>query len=91
MNENDLELLHEYSKELGLYDTFTIKSLIESHRQLRKISAQKAEEFRTECKRGYDAGFESGTKHALEYNYLSREAIRNMKFRELVEILYEEE
>lgn len=89
-SENDLALLEAYGNELDLHGTLTLKSLIDSHRNLRALALQTHEERRTEVQRGFDRGFEMGTQHALTNRYLSREDLRKMTVAELAAALYED-
>lgn len=93
-SENDLSLLEAYAEEMDLYGSLTLKSLIDSHRNLRQMALRDNEARREEMQRGFNAGFNAGFKQgeelATEHNYLSREALRCMTLAELSSILFED-
>jgi hypothetical protein len=83
-------LLQEYAAEIGLHGTLTLENLIDSHRRLRERAQVSNEKLRQEMKRGFDAGYKNGVEQATKFNYLSREALRNMTLAKLAEILSED-
>ena len=89
-NENNLYLLEEYGQEMGLHGALTLKSLIDSHRNLRTLQMRDNEERLSEMQRGFDAGFKQAQEMVTKYHYLSREALRGMTLAELSSILYED-
>lgn len=89
-SENDLSLLEDYRQEMDLHGALTLESLINSHRHLRTLNLERHQEWQAEVKKGYDAGYTNGRAQAIEYDFLSRDALRSMTLAELAAILHED-
>ncbi len=79
-SDND-SLLLWYGKELGIEDKLTLEDLIESHRHLRKLQIQKAEQ----CQQDADGGTvcdDSGCQSSIQIAKL-----KSMSVQQLVEFL----
>lgn len=92
MGDNDLELLNDYSKKLGLQlGDFTVKSLIESHQSLRQHHQDWHEWWLSELRAARERGLKEGRERALEFEYIEREKLKAMTLKEIADLLYEEE
>ncbi len=83
---NDLILLEDYSKELGLSSTITVDSLIKSHKILRQ-EYQKDQKTRLE---EIQKGIEYSIKSRLKYNYVDINTFFDRPLREIINQYYEE-
>lgn len=91
MDDNDIELLHRYSQKLGLAkdQAFTIKSLIESHREVKEINWDYHQTWLDELKKARERGHIEGVEWATTHDYISREKLKSMTLLEIASWLEE--
>ena len=80
------ERLAAYAREVGI-DKWTLESLINSHRRLRSLNMDVAEERRRTLDEAYKFGLKEGRKEALEKEYVSIERLSKMTLSEIVGLL----
>ncbi len=81
--------LEQYSQEIGLFNGFTVESLIDSHRRLRIINSQTHAERMAELEAARAFGMEQGRQMILHGQYIEVEKLRSMTMQELTEFLYD--
>lgn len=80
--------IEEYSKEIGLHRAMTVDELVESHRRLRAVSAQKHEEWLEEIAKGREIGRLQGLEQVTQGEFIAVEDLRNMTMLEISNILH---
>lgn len=84
------EALAEYSQEIGLRETMTLRNLIDSHRTLRNISLKDVKEKMNEVEAARKRAYADAKECATTYDWFSKERLKGLTIGELVQLLYEE-
>lgn len=79
--------LSDYANELGLYGEMTLKSLISSHRELRKQALMKQEEWLEELAKGREIGKKQGIQQVTDGEYIAKDELKKMTLQEICEFI----
>ena len=89
MCDNDIEHFYIYAKEFTL--PITLKSLIESHKNLHQQNKIKHDEWLRELSAARELGRKQGLEMVSEHEFVSVEKLKSMTINELVSFLYDGE
>lgn len=77
--------LKTLSRELGLPDTITLDSLIETYKTVRADNIRLRADIKELKKQGYEDGVREGFDHVTQYEYIKVDELMEMSFADFFE------